>query len=323
MPGAHTMQCMEVWGGNQAVEQAVQMPGLDAWVYSRPYKGDVGGGDVHYLSSCATGRITRLLVADVSGHGQGVSEVAVRLRDLMRRFVNYLDQTQFVSALNREFAGTAADGSFATALVATYWAPTRYFVTSNAGHPRPFHYRAATGTWETLERASKADALEPTNLPLGILEPTRYEQFGVRIEPGDMVFVYTDSLVEARAPDGSMLGEAGLRAMLDSLTRVAPADLIGALLEKLQAFTAGAPLGDDVTALLLRESEHLTERRGIGAALHAFWLFSGLLLGKLAGSKAPIPWPEARLENIGGAIVPRLSLRWGRAKRGTPGPTTG
>src|SRR5688500_12623820 len=42
------MQCMEVWGGNQAVETSVTMAGLDAWVYSRPYGGDAaGGGDVH------------------------------------------------------------------------------------------------------------------------------------------------------------------------------------------------------------------------------------------------------------------------------------
>mgnify|MGYP003350521956 CR=1 FL=1 len=42
-----------------------------------------------------------LLVADVSGHGREVSEIAVTLRDLMRRFVNYLDQSRFVEELVR------------------------------------------------------------------------------------------------------------------------------------------------------------------------------------------------------------------------------
>ena len=32
----HTMQCMEVWGGNQVVDKSVSMAGLDAWVYCRP-----------------------------------------------------------------------------------------------------------------------------------------------------------------------------------------------------------------------------------------------------------------------------------------------
>ena len=43
------------------------MAGLDAWVFSRPYGNASGGGDVYYVSSCATGRITRLLVADGAG----------------------------------------------------------------------------------------------------------------------------------------------------------------------------------------------------------------------------------------------------------------
>src|SRR4051794_29566372 len=67
------MQCMEVWGGNQLVDSGVIMPGLDAWVYSRPVNDDDGGGDVHYVSSCAAGMFVRLLVADVAGHGKPVA----------------------------------------------------------------------------------------------------------------------------------------------------------------------------------------------------------------------------------------------------------
>src|SRR5687768_5809845 len=96
----HVMHCMEVWGGNQLVDSSVTMAGLDAWVYSRPYGQASAGGDVHYVSSCATGRITRLLVADVTGHGSAVHETAVGLRTLMRRFVNYIVQTKFVGAMN-------------------------------------------------------------------------------------------------------------------------------------------------------------------------------------------------------------------------------
>src|SRR6187402_1776010 len=70
----HVMQCMEVWGGNQAFDSSLALPGLDAWVYSRPYGQSAIGGDVYYVSSCATGRIMRLLLADVSGHGAVVSE---------------------------------------------------------------------------------------------------------------------------------------------------------------------------------------------------------------------------------------------------------
>src|SRR5437763_9069649 len=94
------LQCMEVWGGNRSADAGVVMAGLDAWVYCRPFKDSgTGGGDVYYVSSCATGRITRLLVADVSGHGEKVSTVADQLRLLMRRYVNHIDQGQFVRSM--------------------------------------------------------------------------------------------------------------------------------------------------------------------------------------------------------------------------------
>ena len=72
--GRHAMHCMEIWGGNQAVESAVSTPGLDVWVYSRPFQGAVHGGDVHYVSLCGGGIVTRMIVADVSGHGESVAE---------------------------------------------------------------------------------------------------------------------------------------------------------------------------------------------------------------------------------------------------------
>ena len=51
------MQCMEIRGGNQAAEEALDAPGLQGWVYSRPYGSAASGGDVHYLSLCASGTI--------------------------------------------------------------------------------------------------------------------------------------------------------------------------------------------------------------------------------------------------------------------------
>ena len=134
----HTLQCMEVWGGNRAVENGVVMPGLDAWVFSRPYVGATArgstddtsrGGDLHYVTCCATGRITRIVVADVSGHGEKVVDTAVELRRLLGRFSNYLDQERIVTELDHRFAQLGETneqhaGLFATAVIATYGSPT-------------------------------------------------------------------------------------------------------------------------------------------------------------------------------------------------------
>src|SRR5438034_8133429 len=118
------MTCMEVWGGNTPTNNGVSMLGLDAWVYSKPYQSADAGGDVYYVSSCATGRITRLLVADVSGHGSSVAQIAGTLRSLMRKHVNQIDQSRFVKSMNEQFTSLSSAGVFATALVTTFFSPT-------------------------------------------------------------------------------------------------------------------------------------------------------------------------------------------------------
>jgi len=301
------MQCLEVWGGNQAVETGVVMPGLDAWVYCRPYKDQEAGGDIHYVSSCATGRITRILVADVSGHGNEVATVALSLRTLMRKFVNYVDQGRLVRGLNTEFAAIEETGRFATAVVATYWAPTDDLVISNAGHPRPFWYRASTKSWSLLSDDRPHDG-DLANIPLGIAEPTRYDELSIRLAPGDLVLIYTDSLIEAHDGSGRQLGEAGLLRLLGTLDPTKPDTLISALLAAVRGHAGGAPLADDVTALLLSPNV-LKPKASLGSGL----VTAGILIRSLFTSKQragrPFPWPEPTWRNFAGAFSGRPNQR--------------
>src|SRR5438876_835863 len=82
--------------------------------------------------------------SDASGHGGEVAGVAKRLRGLMRRYMNYVDQRRLAEGINREFAALDTEGRFATALVGTFWTPTGEVELTNAGHPRPLLYRAKT-----------------------------------------------------------------------------------------------------------------------------------------------------------------------------------
>src|SRR5688572_22424566 len=183
VPSQQVMQCMEIWGGIEPVDTSVVMPGLDAWVYSRPYGGARAGGDVHYVSSCATGRVTRLLVADVSGHGAAVCDTAGELRRLMRRYVNYIDQTRFVRSMNPRFAAFAHSACFATAIVTTFYAPNNHLSLCNAGHPPPLLYRARARTWSFLRDAAndapQPESDVPAGLPLGVVDRASYAQFEV------------------------------------------------------------------------------------------------------------------------------------------------
>ena len=258
----HRMQCMEVWGGNQSVDSAVGLSGLDAWVYSSPHQpgtseqpAATGGGDVHYVSSCASGRITRLLVADVSGHGASVHNIALQLRTIMRRFVNYISPAKFVAAMNDRFASLTEDGCFATAVVATYYTPTRELTLCNAGHPAPLLYRAKTATWSLLQRATE-DSIAHADLPLGVLDQTSYEAFSVTLERGDMVLCYTDSLIEARDKNNRLLGMTGLLDLVRTLDMTQRHRLIPQLIEAIEAITPANLDHDDVTALLFTPNNH-------------------------------------------------------------------
>ena len=305
----YRMSCMEVWGGNEPTDRGVVMPGLNVWVRSRPLGG--AGGDVHYVSSCATGRITRLLVADVSGHGVEVAEVAGHLRTLMRANVNYMEQSRFLRALNEEFSELNEIGRFATAVVATYWAPTRYVTLSNAGHPRPWWYVGKNRRWRAVETVRGREAM--SNLPLGIAPPATYDQVTLTLTPGDMLLFYTDAVIEALNPrTGQRLGEAGLGDLLAEVEVSDPATVLEQVISRLEAFTAGDAIGDDLTLMLLTPND-IGAARTMGDWIHIVRRFLGLV--RTSGRDQPVPWPQMNVVSIGGAFLGRLNRWYGKGPR--------
>jgi sigma-B regulation protein RsbU (phosphoserine phosphatase) len=243
------MECMEVWGGNQAIERKFQTPGLKIWVYSRPFGQSLGGGDVYYLSSCASGRITRLLLADVSGHGELVSQTAVGLRDLMRRNVNYIKQTRFVRAMNQQFNNLSDQGGFATALVSTFFSPTMTFSLCNAGHPVPLVFRQQTSQWSELKNEENSSG-EISDTPLGVVDQAAYGQLNTRLQRGDMVLSFSDAVTESQDTESRQLGEAGVLRLVRELKVQRAEDVIPALVERITALDENNLAQDDVTLLL-------------------------------------------------------------------------
>lgn len=329
-PSMYAMQCMEVWGGNRAIDTGVRMPGLDAWVYSRPYGSEkaadpsqVGGGDIHYVTSCNTGRITRLCIADVSGHGEKVSKAAIALRKLMGKFSNYVDQTRFVEELNRKFSDIASEegeevvtGSFATAVVASFFAPGDELSICNAGHPHPAKYNAAERRWELLTPTTSDDA-GLANLPLGVLSPTRYPSASIPFLPGDIVLFYTDSLIEARLVGGGMLGLKGLLEVLNGLGKPNPKNLIPKLLEKITERSLNAVIfDDDVTALLIQRNARAPKPSVALSVVGLTHMLKNTILSMFPGGP-PLSLPEMSIPVIGGSLSARLH-RWRSRPRQGP-----
>jgi len=251
---ADTLQCMDIWGGNAAVDTAIATPGLDLYVRCRPVAGNAEGGDIYYTSLCDHGNLTRIVLADVSGHGPQVAPVADDLRRLMTKGIDTPDQTDMVRALNTRFTDLGRTGKFATAIIASFIAPLERLVVVNAGHPPLLLMSSATGEWSFLTHESPAAGDGVMDLPLGIISPTEYRQFAAPFVPGDIAVLYTDALLPGSE-----------RCLLEAASRIDP-ERPEEIADTLEAGVADARCGaapeDDLTVIVLRQN-------GGGASLKA------------------------------------------------------
>ncbi len=248
---------MEVWNGNGAIHNAISVPGIDVWASSDPFRGEARGGDIHYVSMCDDGRLSRFAVMDVAGHGAAANDLGRRLRWMMRKHGETFDQAELARAINRDLLrqiGDGFSGQFATAVLTAYDAQTDHLIICNAGHPRPIWFNAADGTWGLLDAGRRRKTLLLNNLPLGISDRTHYQQFAVPLDKGDLVLLYTDSLIEAVGPHGRRLGEHGLLDLVNTLDPRRPERLNDAILSAVAAFRGGAPAQDDETLLVLHHN---------------------------------------------------------------------
>lgn len=251
----YRLACSEVWGGNCRVAALLELPGLRAWVCATPLEPASCGGDVLYLSVCDKGILSRIALADVSGHGQMASSLAESLRALMHRHMNSPDQRAFVSELNnafQRFDRRATGSSYATAAVLGFCRDSGQLIFTNAGHVLPLWYRANERSWNWLLEKQSHTSAGMTGLPLGLLPGIQYQQQAMQLGPGDLVLLYTDGLAEAVSEDGQELG----RDRLLEFAAVAPVDspvAAGqALLARVREFRGGVLPGDDETLVVLQ-----------------------------------------------------------------------
>jgi sigma-B regulation protein RsbU (phosphoserine phosphatase) len=239
MTAPRDFSCAEVLGGIEPTELSVRLPGARGEVWSRPYRGALVGGDVHYLASCGVSQLSKVVVADVSGHGGVVADAARIIHAALVENVNEHDNGRLLSSINRAFLSRDDDVFHFTTMVATiYDSQDRSLVYAYAGHPPLLIGRRSSGRFEPLDYDH--------GVPIGIVDDVLYEQQRLLLAKGDVLVYYTDALVEVRGPDGKPLGENGLRAILEDVGSFLPADLKDAVLDRV-----GSQLDDDATLIIL------------------------------------------------------------------------
>lgn len=206
--------CMEVAGGRLTYEADYEMPGLDMQISSRqPDQCLIGGGEVHYVSSCASGRITRIMLADICGTESTLKKMSCEMRGGLLRHINSIWQHRFVSEISTQFQEFATVGGFATLSVATFFAPRRSLVICNMGNPPPLLYRAQERSWQALY-GETASLESPEETPDGMVAPDEYRYSDTRLEVGDIVVMYGNGFSQSKFPGGQMVAH---KRLLDAL----------------------------------------------------------------------------------------------------------
>jgi sigma-B regulation protein RsbU (phosphoserine phosphatase) len=246
------LSCAQVRGGNAAVSETVNLPGARAVVFSRPAASG-RGGDVHYVSVCGSGLISRFCLADVMGHGETVAAVSDEIHRVLRRLMNWLDHRFVLRRLNRVLVRKGLD-AVTTAAMATYFPPSRMLSFSYAGHPPGWWYRKVEKRWRRLEVPSSDDP-DSTSFINGALAVTRDASFTrsrQRVEPGDRFLLVTDGILETPDRKRQLFGTLRVDELLDRHRDESIESLAHSMLRELERFSADSGLAhDDVTFLLV------------------------------------------------------------------------
>jgi sigma-B regulation protein RsbU (phosphoserine phosphatase) len=182
------------------------------------------------------------VLGDVSGKGVAASMLMAQLHALFRSLTSMdLPLGQIVRQANRVFCESALAGQYAT-LVCGQAKPGGEVEIHNAGH------------WPAIV-VGRGGVLrvESTGLPLGMFHEFDFSATRLHLEAGDMLFLYTDGLSEARSGENEY-GVDRVTHLVRQQAARRPAELIAACLEDLRAFTDGPAL-DDLTLLAIQRTQ--------------------------------------------------------------------
>ena len=249
---ARPLKCAETWAGNQGTSSAVDLPGLRVWVHSTPFGPGGAGGDVHYVSVCPSCIVSRVALADVSGHGRAVVSLSDKLRELMQAYLAELDQAGLMRDLNEAVISELDGVHYATMVAVGFHARRGLLVMTNAGHPPAFWYRARRNEWAWFEPPNAEARSAVSGTPLGMLPNVTYERIIVKPEPADLIVLYSDGVSEATNPAGTELGRDDLMKMAQALDATSAETLGRQLSQAVHEFRQGRVPEDDDTIIVLQ-----------------------------------------------------------------------
>jgi len=226
-------------------EKIPQIAGAEVGTYYAPtHAGDaMVGGDFYDIFNLADGRVA-IVIGDVSGKGIDAAAITAMVKYAIRSFI-YEDPTpsQVLTRANSSVSMQLKAGSFITLCYALYDPETGGLSIANAGHPYPIQYLAKDGETRFIQE---------NNLVFGITPDYKYSQVEKVLESGDVLALYTDGLIEARANNREFFGIEKAAALINKDHSLTPEGIVSSLVRECSDFAAGN-LADDVAIIVLKK----------------------------------------------------------------------
>jgi sigma-B regulation protein RsbU (phosphoserine phosphatase) len=201
---------------------------------------DLVSGDLFdYLtvSECCLG----IAIADSSGHGLPAALLARDVITALRTAAGSgIGVASIVERVNAVIQHAALSGTFVS-LFYGQLANDGTLEYCNAGHELP----VLVGR-ETMRR------LDVGGTVLGPVPTARYESGCVKLEPGDMLVLYTDGIPERMNATGDFFGPDRIERLVSRLLDQSAAFVATSILAEVDAFAGDVPAQDDMTVVVVR-----------------------------------------------------------------------
>ena len=239
------MQELKLAGKIQASFLPNKFPSLTGWqiaVTLLPARET--SGDFFDVIELSNGKLS-VLVADVADKGVGPALYMALTRTLIRTYaVEYDAEPEVVFfAANRRLLSDARANLFVTAFYGILDPGQGTLSYCNAGHNPPLLIRSSDN--------GKVESLSRTGIAVGIEEDATWTQASIKIDPGDLLLLYTDGIPDAQNIDGMFFEEEKLIEIAQSSLGQPAHEIQKTILEVVQQFVGEAPQSDDITLMVL------------------------------------------------------------------------
>jgi len=202
------------------------------------------GGDYYDFLEIDEDRMG-IVIADVSGKGVGSALLMASLSAAVQTEAHAGYNIDDVAGrLNNLVHRTTAPNLFISFFYCELNTKTGDLRYLNSGHNPPI----------VLDKKKKVTHLESCGLCLGMFPAQVYKSSVIKLNPGEIVLLYTDGLTESRDKNNQELTEEGLSKILKKHYKLPAAELMQAIFDDLEVFTDGADPMDDMTLVIIKRN---------------------------------------------------------------------